>query len=685
MRLKKLIVNNFASYKDEIIDFESYGNGPFLLCGENGAGKSTIIEMITVAIFNRCNITDSKGAGLDELINSDAESFKIDLTFEQNGNNYEIIRERNKKSQKLKLFINGEQAKGKLTETQAMINSIVKLSYETFVDSVIIGQNKSSSFMEKSPTERKNVLVEILGLDIYTTLETYTKDLRKELKNKISFKEDKLESLSTLVSNKSNYENELNSISGSIFSLEADIKTYEELLEKELSEKAVYEQMKKQNDMMKNRKNQLANKITSIENNIKKGQEILVSLKVPDIDLEGFDLKVKTLKDKIVELRDTSRQFSDEKMKLQTENNINEKEINKIKEKGLRLKKYGEATCEFCGQNITSEYKEKHLAEMMKEMKNLRAINDNNNIAIKEYLEKVSNINFEIKDTELKIRKLQDDKNEVEKIEIKRKNVEEKINDLNNQLIEANKEKEELDLIQEVNLDFKTFKDYVYRDKLNFLRNEFNRNNARISVLNSELERIKENTDEYNKLKEEIKEDKVLLKRYELLQKAYSKDGIPALIIDSVMPQLEQETNKYLSILSDGKISIMFKTQDTNKSGNTKETLDIIVSDQSGNKRSYNLFSGGQKMRISLSMRIALSKMLANRNNTSIDFFFIDEAMSPLDEAGKSAFLDTINIISTMFPQIFVISHIDDIKEAFAKKLLVTNNPTDGSKVSLIK
>ena len=117
MRLKKLIVNNFASYKDEIIDFESYGNGPFLLCGENGAGKSTIIEMITVAIFNRCNITDSKGAGLDELINSDAESFKIDLTFEQNGNNYEIIRERNKKSQKLKLFINGEQAKGKLTET----------------------------------------------------------------------------------------------------------------------------------------------------------------------------------------------------------------------------------------------------------------------------------------------------------------------------------------------------------------------------------------------------------------------------------------------------------------------------------------------------------------------------------------------------------------------------------------
>ena len=105
MKLIKIIVDNFASYKHEEIDFNNYGNGPFLLCGENGAGKSTVIEMITVAIFNRCAITDSKGSGLDELITSGEDSFKIDFTFEQNGNEYEIIRERGKKSQKLKLMI----------------------------------------------------------------------------------------------------------------------------------------------------------------------------------------------------------------------------------------------------------------------------------------------------------------------------------------------------------------------------------------------------------------------------------------------------------------------------------------------------------------------------------------------------------------------------------------------------
>ena len=170
MKLIKIIVDNFASYKHEEIDFNNYGNGPFLLCGENGSGKSTVIEMITVAIFNRCAITDSKGSGLDELITSGEDSFKIDFTFEQNGNEYEIIRERNKKSQKLKFFVNGEQQKGKLTEVQNMINSIVKLSYETFIDSVIIGQNKSSSFMEKSASERKSVFTEILGLDQYEVL-----------------------------------------------------------------------------------------------------------------------------------------------------------------------------------------------------------------------------------------------------------------------------------------------------------------------------------------------------------------------------------------------------------------------------------------------------------------------------------------------------------------------------------
>lgn len=685
MKLIKIIVDNFASYKHEEIDFNNYGNGPFLLCGENGAGKSTVIEMITVAIFNRCAITDSKGSGLDELITSGEDSFKIDFTFEQNGNEYEIIRERNKKSQKLKFFVNGEQQKGKLTEVQNMINSIVKLSYETFIDSVIIGQNKSSSFMEKSASERKSVFTEILGLDQYEVMESYVKDLKKELNSTIKFNQEKLSKLENIISNKDSFENELNNITFELPDIEKEISKYEKMLEKELSEKAVYEQMKKQQDMIKNRKNQIELKINSVNNNILKGKSILEELNSKVFTNKNYDNEIQTLREEVNNLRKNDREISNKKAEYNSEKNMNENTIKNIKNKGNRLKNYGEAICEFCGQQITEEYKSSHLSELLKQIKELKSKNEDLDNKISNLSNESSTMINDIRIKENKINTLIREKSEFEKIEIKKQNVNDKLNDLNNQLNELLNEKEEFNNVQEIDLEFKTFKDNEYRIKLNSLRNNYNIKSSRISVLNNELERIKNVINEYTLLKQENEDNKILYRRYEELQKAYSKDGIPALIIDSVIPQLEVEINKYLNILSDGKISMMFKTQDTNKSGNTKETLDIIVSDQAGNVRPYNLFSGGQKMRISVAMRIALSKMLATRNNTSIDFFFIDEAMSPLDEAGKSAFLDTINIISTMFPQIFVISHIDDIKEAFSKKLLVTNNPNEGSKIKLVK
>ena len=54
MKLKSLKAENFASYRDETIDFSQLNNGPVLLTGNNGCGKSTILEMITIAIYNKC-------------------------------------------------------------------------------------------------------------------------------------------------------------------------------------------------------------------------------------------------------------------------------------------------------------------------------------------------------------------------------------------------------------------------------------------------------------------------------------------------------------------------------------------------------------------------------------------------------------------------------------------------------
>ena len=152
---KYLKVKGFRSYIDTEINFESFGN-TFVVLGENGAGKSSIIEMITTALYWVNSCTDSKGAGMDNCINSDCDHFEIEFCFVMNGITYIIktIKYRNE-ARELEFYIDGVNQSEKVTETQQKINDVLKMNYDTFLDTVCIGQGKSSRFMSKKPAERK--------------------------------------------------------------------------------------------------------------------------------------------------------------------------------------------------------------------------------------------------------------------------------------------------------------------------------------------------------------------------------------------------------------------------------------------------------------------------------------------------------------------------------------------------
>ena len=90
--------------------------------------------------------------------------------------------------------------------------------------------------MEKSAYERKSVFTEILGLDQYEVMESYVKDLKKELNSTIKFNQEKLSKLENIISNKDSFESELNNITFELPDIEKEISKYEKMLEKELSE-----------------------------------------------------------------------------------------------------------------------------------------------------------------------------------------------------------------------------------------------------------------------------------------------------------------------------------------------------------------------------------------------------------------------------------------------------------------
>ena len=685
MKLKSLKAENFASYRDETIDFSQLNNGPVLLTSNNGCGKSTILEMITIVIYNKCRNCEKKGISIDDLITTGEDHFKIELTFEQNDDEYTIIREKNKKSQKLKLLVNGEEKKGKLTEIQNMINSIVKLDYDTFMDTVVISQGEADNFMKKSPLDRKKVIAKILHLDKYDKLEAKTKEIRKEMKMKLEIDKERIEKLFNEIKNKNNYVEKIKQLNNEINKLQFKIDSDDLELEKVLSEKAKYEQLKNQQNILINQKRSIDEKITNIKNSIQKGMNLLNSINEIIKDKDTVYKEIELENSNVDNYISLDKNISSEISGLKSENRMLENSLNDLKKKSFRLKEYGDAICEFCGQEITDEYKESHLNEMRKHAKELKEKIDSNSNSLNELNKKLNENSKNLSNLKQRINKLNEKRSKIEQGLVKKDNYENRLKELNEELENYQKEKEQFENIEIVEVEEKHFNDFELKSNLRNNREKLNRITSEVSVINNELDKIKEKEKEYDDLNEKNKKNIKVYNRYGELQKAWSKDGIQALIIDTTLPLIEAEINNYLNIMSAGEISIKFETQKEAKNGNISETLDIIVSDFSCSDRKYELFSGGQKQRINLAIRVGLSKFLSNRSNSDIQFFFIDEGLSTLDDDGRANFLEMIGAISQMFEQIFVISHMEDVKDAFEQKILITKTQDEGSIIRIMK
>lgn len=209
----------------------------------------------------------------------------------------------------------------------------------------------------------------------------------------------------------------------------------------------------------------------------------------------------------------------------------------------------------------------------------------------------------------------------------------------------------------------KNRRDLVYRLK------------ARLDAL-AELEN--KLTDEESRLKTVASEESTLKN----LAQAFGKKGIQGMLIEMAIPEIETEANRILGRMTDNRMALKLESQKLKKTGGTAETLDINISDEVGT-RDYEMYSGGEAFRIDFALRIALSKLLANRSGAPLPTLIIDEGFGTQDNIGLEKVKEAINAIQDDFEIILVITHIDELKNAFNNRIEVTKTP-EGSSVSII-
>lgn len=173
--------------------------------------------------------------------------------------------------------------------------------------------------------------------------------------------------------------------------------------------------------------------------------------------------------------------------------------------------------------------------------------------------------------------------------------------------------------------------------------------------------------------------------QYKQLERAFGKDGVPALLIEQALPQIEDRANDILERLSGGSMTVRFVTQAAYKDKrreDLRETLDIQISDGSG-ARDYELFSGGEAFRVNFAIRLALSEVLAQRAGARLQTLVIDEGFGSQDAQGRQRLVEAINLVRQDFAKILVITHIDELKDAFPTRIEVEKT-ADGSTLRVI-
>jgi DNA repair protein SbcC/Rad50 len=225
--------------------------------------------------------------------------------------------------------------------------------------------------------------------------------------------------------------------------------------------------------------------------------------------------------------------------------------------------------------------------------------------------------------------------------------------------------------------------------QLQIRRRELDEKIAQLGRLEQQAHQLETLQTQYEQQQLQLQACKQQYRVYQELAQAFGKNGIQALMIENVLPQLEAETNQLLSRLSANQLHVQFITQKAGKSGrstkkNVKliDTLDILIADARGT-RAYETYSGGEAFRINFAIRLALAKLLAQRAGASLQLLIVDEGFGTQDAEGCDRLIAAINAIAADFACILTVTHMPHLKEAFQARIEVNKNQ-QGSQIRLL-
>lgn len=691
----RLELANFLPYRDPApLDF----SGLHVACisGENGAGKSSLLDAMTWALWGK-----ARSNSPDELIHQGATEMRVAFTFALGGETYQVIRQRKRGKNGQSLLELQAQSDGRwrglsehsIRDTQEKINSLLRLDYDTFINSACLVQGRADEFTLKTPAERKKVLSDILGLEQWEVYEERAKQRAAKAAEAIAAFDRQIADLDAELARRAEYESDLAAAQAVALELGERVRAAErEWHDLEKARQMLVGLQRQIDDLNRNLARtekdlrdvgadlsaaQAKADAVAFARELEAAQKILAGL-------EGQEAK----RERVTAAR---QERAAEAGELKGANEAMQAEAETIKKRVVTLQAATEPKCPTCGQPLSEPERARLVAELDAEVEERRAKYRDNKARLDALNAEVAGLDRSLASITVELRD--------------RPAWQRKAAELQAAIVGANEAKAEIErfVARRDRWQASLAEDRARREKLRAEAAQIEIQVRGAADKQAELDRLRLDhriaTERVGAARQKLgaldnfakqREARIAERKrqadekgiYEELREAFGKRGVPAMIIEAAVPEIEEAANALLNRMSSGRMHVRFDTQKETKAGETRETLDINIADELGT-RNYEMYSGGEGFRINFAIRIALSQLLARRAGAQLQTLIIDEGFGTQDAQGRERLVAAINAIQNDFERILVITHIDELKDAFPARIEITKT-AEGSQISIV-
>lgn len=700
MLLRRLKIKDFLIYGEVDIDLSQIklasivGQFNIDRRRSNGAGKTALLEAIRYALYDQTRSKLKLG-----VVRTGAKYSVVDLWFDVDDKQYRVIRQRTAEgASTARIYVNGKDSSEKVKIVNEMIQQIIGIDAELFDQIYFFKQGDQFGFVEANPSDRKTALAKVFRMDSLNRCLDMAKEKRKVLESTLQRAKGAADVLR---------------------SRNQTLPPYQELLEQEMAASANLATAQQLEDEYKAvsqcnilSRIDLEQKFSEFEKEVDDDQaamrELLVKINETNETIVRFqrDMQMKSA------LYDRETQFlkqidarleghTDDVEKSIASTELKRNMVNKIfsdlqskiavaLDNYQRLSKYDTGIagqdCPVCFQFVAVDHVEKVLAHVNSEKKRLTQEVD---LLKADCAKRLS----ELTDLEKKIKSLQSVasllKEKQEHIKLKQlayegmKSYEREVNQLtesrNKLCLQQVQTGQRVDnaTIDAMRSDLKWW-DSKFR--VLFMNVSATREAALRTKSNDALiafNNVAAKFDQRKKLDKEIAENDATLKKvehdfivYNHLSEIFGRNGMQALLIENAISVIEQFANDVLKQMQT-RFIIELRTQKENKSGEMRESLDIIVYDN-GIEKAFESYSGGERTLINIAIRLALSRVVGSLYGVQMNCLFLDEVLASLDAVNREEAIKIIAYLAKTFNQVFVVSHTEEILNIIDARIVIT-------------